>query len=101
MLARLKTKGFLDNAKYLEQIAVLNSKVNKLQLELKKITHLDNEDETLDQIEMLIDYFEKQSDPITEFDESAFEFLVEKIVIINQNELEFHVIGGLKFKEEI
>ena len=101
VLARLKTKGFLDNAKYLEQIAVLNSKVNKLQLELKKITHLDNEDETLDQIEMLIDYFEKQSDPITEFDESAFEFLVEKIVIINQNELEFHVIGGLKFKEEI
>lgn len=41
--------------------------------------HLDDEDETLDQIEMLIDYFEKQSDPITEFDESAFEFLVEKL----------------------
>lgn len=41
--------------------------------------HLDDEDETLDQIEMLIDYFEKQSDPITEFDESAFEFLVKKL----------------------
>ncbi len=101
VLARLKTKGFLDNAKYLEQTAELNAKVNKLQLELKKITHLDDEDETLDQIEMLIDYFEKQDVPITEFDESAFEFLINKIVIINQTKLEFHVIGGLKFTEKI
>ena len=101
VLARLKTKGFLDNAKYLEQIAELNVKVNKLQSELKKITHLDDEDETLDQIEMLIDYFEKMENTISEFDESAFEFLIEKFVVISQNELEFNVIGGLKFKEEI
>ena len=101
VLARLKTKGFLDNAKYLEQTSELNSKVNKLQLELKKITHLDDEDETLEQIEMLIDYFEKAETPISEFDESACEFLIEKIVVINQNELEFHVTGGLKLKENI
>lgn len=36
VLARLKTKGFLDNAKYLEQTSELNAKVNKLQSELKK-----------------------------------------------------------------
>jgi len=101
VLARLKTKGFLDNAKYLEQTAELNAKVNKLQSELKKLTHLDDEDETLDQIEMLIDYFEKREHSITDFDESAFEFLIEKIVVINQCELEFNLIGGLKFKEKI
>ena len=50
---------------------------------------------------MLIDYFEKKENPISEFDESAFENIVEKIVVINQNELEFHVIGELKFKELI
>ena len=70
-------------------------------MELKIITHLYNEDETLEQIEMLIDYFENKSDPISEFDESAFEFMIEKIVVINQNELEFHVMGGLKLKEKI
>ncbi len=101
VLARLKTKGFLDNAKYLEQTSELNAKINKLQSELKKITHLDDEDEVLDQIETLIDYFEKREHPITDFDEPAFEFLIEKIVVINQHELEFHVMGGLKFKEEI
>ena len=39
----------------------------------------------IDQIEMLIDFFEKQSKPITEFDESAFDSIVEKIVVINQH----------------
>mgnify|MGYP000007729752 CR=1 FL=1 len=37
VLARLKTKGFLDEAKYLEQIAELNSKINKLGREQHKI----------------------------------------------------------------
>lgn len=101
VLARLKTKGFLDNAKYLEQTAELTAKINKLQSELKKLTHSDDEDETLEHIEMLIDYFENQENFMTEFNESAFEFLIEKIVVINQNELEFHLIGGLNFKEEI
>ena len=68
---------------------------------LKKLTRSDDEDETIDQIEMLIDFFEKQSNPITEFDESTFEGIVEKIVVINQHELEFHLIGGLKFNEKI
>ncbi len=44
---------------------------------------------------------QKQCDPISKFDESAFEFMIEKIVVINQNELEFHIIGGLKFTEKI
>lgn len=101
VLARLKTKGFLDEAKYIEQTTELTAKINKLQTELKKLTRSDDKDETLEQIEMLIDFFEKQSKPITEFDESAFESIVEKIVVINQNELEFNLIGGLKFKEFI
>ena len=101
VLARLKTKGFLDEAKYIEQTAELTAKINKLQTELKKLTCSDDEDETLDQIEMLIDFFEKQDDPITKFEESEFESIVDKIVVINQHELEFHLIGGLKFKEKL
>ena len=101
VLARLKTKGFLDNAKYLEQTTELTAKISKLQSELKKLTRSDDEDETLEQIEMLIDFFENRKEPITEFEESAFENIVEKIVVINRNELEFHLIGGLKFTEKI
>ncbi len=55
----------------------------------------------LEQIEMLIDFFEKRENIMIDFDESAFENIVEKIVVIDQHELEFHLIGGLKFKEKI
>ena len=101
VLARLKTKGFLDESKYIEQTNELTAKINKLQTELKKLTCFDDEDETLDQIEMLIDFFEKRKTPMTEFEESTFESIVEKIVVIDQHELEFHLIGGLRFKEKI
>ena len=101
VLARLKTKGFLDEAKYIEQTTELTAKINKLQAELKKLTRSDDEDETLEQIEMLIDFFEKRDELITEFDESAFESIVEKIVVMDQHELEFCLIGGLRFKEKI
>lgn len=101
VLARLKTKGFLDEAKYIEQTNELNVKISKLQSELKKLTRSDNEDETLEQIEMLTDFFEKREKPMTEFEETTFESIVDKIVVKSQNELEFHLIGGLKFKEKI
>ena len=91
----------MDEAKYIEQTTELTAKINKLQAELKKFTRSDDEDETLDQIEMLIDFFERRDKPITEFEDLAFESIVEKIIVINQHELEFHLIGGLKFKEKI
>ena len=101
VLARLKTKGFLDEAKYIEQTTEFTAKINKLQAELKKLTRSDDEDETLDKIEILIDFFEKRDSPMTEFEETAFESIVDKIVVKSQHELEFHLIGGLKFEEKI
>lgn len=101
VLARLKTKGFLDEAKYIEQTTELTAKINKLQAELKKLTRSDDEDDTLDQIDMMIDFFGHMENPMKEFEESAFESIVDKIVVINQHKLEFHLIGGLKFKEKI
>ena len=48
----------MDEAKFIEQTTELTAKINKLQSELKKLTQSDDEDETLEQIEMLIDFFE-------------------------------------------
>ena len=101
VLARLKTKGFLDNAKYLEQTTALNSKIAKFQTEIKKLNVSDEDDETLEQLDMLIGYFEKRQKLMVEFEGSAFESIVDKIVVKDQNELEFHLIGGLELTEEI
>ena len=59
VLTRLKTKGFLEEAKFQTQTAELNTKISRLQRELKRLTQSDDEDETLDQIEMLTDFLQK------------------------------------------
>lgn len=101
ILARLKTKGFLDEAKYLEQTTELHAKLNKLNRELRKIAQSDEEDEVIDQMKEIASIIENGIDFMTEFDEVLFESLVEKIIVKSRNKLEFHLHGGLKFTERL
>ncbi|MEE5994392.1 MAG: recombinase family protein [Oscillospiraceae bacterium] len=101
VLASLVTKGFLSNQKYQEQSAGLQTRIAKLQKELSRLTHADDEDDVLEQISELINYFENHPDKMTEFDENAFNCIVEKIIVHTENELEFHLIGDFHFKEFI
>lgn len=101
VLARLKTKGFLDEAKYLEQTAELNSKINKFSREQRKIVRSDDEDDMIEQIKDIASIIENGMDLMTEFDEVLFESLIEKIIVKDQITLEFHLYGGLKFTERL
>lgn len=100
VIARLRTKGFMDEGKYQEQSKELNNKIRKLQAELKKITRSDDEDDVLEQLDMLIDYFEKREQIMISFEPETFDSMVDKITA-NQNELTFHLLGGLELKEKI
>ena len=100
VIARLRTKGFMDEGKYQEQTKELNNKIKKLQAELKKITRSDDEDDVLDQLDMLIDYFEKREHMMVSFEPETFDSMVDKITA-NQNELTFHLLGGIELKEKI
>ena len=99
VLARLKTKGFLDVSKYIEQVTEINAKIEKLNRELRKIVRCDDEDEMIEQIKEIASIIENGTDLMTEFDDVMFESLIEKIIVKNQTEFEFNLIGGLKFTE--
>lgn len=101
VLARLKTKGFLDEAKYLEQTVEINAKLNKLNRELRKTAQSDEEDEVINQMKEIASIIENGMDWMTEFDEILFESLVEKIIVKDQITLEFYLYGGLKFTERL
>lgn len=100
VIARLRTKGFMDEGKYQEQSKELNNKVRKLQAELKKITRSDDEDDIPEQLNMLIDYFEKRDQLMVSFESETFDSMVDRITA-NQNELTFHLLGGIELKEKI
>lgn len=101
MLTRLKTKGFLDDEKYLSQTAELNAKIEKMNREQRKIARSDDEDEAIEQVKEIASIIENGADFMTEFDEVMFASLVEKIVVKDQNTLEFYLYGGLKFTERL
>lgn len=100
VIARLRTKGFMDVGKHQEQTKELNNKVRKLQAELKKITRSDDEDDVLEQLDMLIDYFEKRDQLMVSFESETFDSMVDRITA-NQHELTFHLLGGIELKEKI
>ncbi len=100
VISRLRTKGFLDEKKYNEQFTSLENKKSRLERDLNKLSKADDEDETLEQLDTLIDCFEGRTAIITEFDDELFGMIVERIVV-RDNILEFHLISGLKFNEEI
>ena len=51
-------------------------------------------------MDMLIGYFEKREHIMIEFEPQTFEYLIDKI-IVKDNILGFHLMGGLIFTEEI
>lgn len=53
VLASLRTKGFISAEKYFEQTTELNRNIDRLQKEMKRLTKPDDEDETLEKINML------------------------------------------------
>ena len=65
-----------------------------------RILLIDDEDDILEQLDMLIDYFEKREHMMVSFEPETFDNMVDKITA-NQNELTFHLLGGLELKEKI
>ena len=101
VLARLKTKGFLDESKYIEQVTEINARIEKLSRELRKIVRCDDEDEMIEQIKEIASIIENGTDLMMGFDDVMFESLVDKIVVKNREEFEFNLVGSLKFTERI
>lgn len=100
VIARLRKRGFLDEKKYNEKLIEIESKMAKLDRELKKHTKTDSEDETLEHLDVLIDCFECQSSIMSGFNEKLFGMIVEKVIVRN-NMLDFSLISGIVFKEKI
>ena len=100
VLSRLRKKGFMDEKKYNEKLTELESQLARQERELKKTAKADNEDNTLEQLDILIDCIDSQSGILTEFNEETFRMIVESITV-QDTTLEFTLISNIKFKEKI
>ena len=100
MLDNLRTKGYLANDVYQTQAVEINNQIARLKnarqqtLQSKLLEMLTK----VKELKMRIDEIEE---PLEQFDEKLFGEIVTEMVLTNQDELTFTLIGGLKFTEVI
>lgn len=101
VIAKMRQKGFMTEEKYRNQTAQIDSKIMKLNQNLRRFFQKSSADFQIEQIEILIDIFEKMPQDTDRFDNELFSLITEKMIITDNEKIEFQLIGGLKFTERI
>ena len=101
VLTRLRSKGFLDEKRFLEQTTSLQHKINRHQKKLRDITKSEDDDRQFEMLKEVAVIIEKAPNLLVNFDAELFETLIEKIIVTNQTTLKFYLYGGLQFTEEL
>lgn len=97
VLNQLRGKGYLDDIMFTQQTDELNVKIDALQIKRRALLKHDECDSSLTDTQALAEIMET-SVPLTEFDETAFASIVEKITADNKKLL-FRLKGGLELLE--
>lgn len=100
ILSRLKSKGTIDSAFYIEKNNMIIKQINQLKKQYKESMNLQDNKEIYN-TEKIINIIKSQKGYIEYFDEKIFSEIVEKIIIISSNEIVFQLINGLKLTEYI
>ena len=101
VLTRLRSKGFLDEKKFLEQTTALQSKISRQQKKLCDVTKSEDDDQQTDKLKEVATTIENAPNLLTNFNAELFDVLVEKITVTDRKTIKFHLHGGLIFTEEI
>ncbi len=100
VITRLHTSGILNTTDYSMQTSEILNKISELRTERKKKLGEDENDVMLDDMKnlnkILIELELK-----SKFDSELFSQVVEKIVVDDNTQLTFYLIGGLRFTEKI
>lgn len=99
-ISQLYEKKILSDKDYIEKTNELEGRIGKLRADRRKLLAEDKQTEYLDELNELdkaVQRYENQQI----FDPELFENIVHKIVVEDNGDLSFHLLGGLQFKERI
>jgi DNA invertase Pin-like site-specific DNA recombinase len=101
ILARLKSKGYMDSAVFMEQTNEINQKIISLRAKRRNLLEKDEDDSAITDVKNLIAIIEDGRPVQQGFDEPLFHGVVDKIVAVSQEEIRFRLIGGLELTERL
>lgn len=100
VVARLHTNGVLNATDFATQSSVISNRINALRLDRKKALADDEDDELIDTLKSLDDLLMEYVQG-TPFDQGLFEQIVQRITVVDNARLTFHLIGGLALTEQV
>lgn len=100
LLSRLRTDGLIDTESYGQRINGVNAKLAECKHRRRLLSEAADDTATLDKLRQLM---RMMSDAAlaTEFDETLFEDIVEKVLVDSQEQIRFRLLGGLTLTEQI
>lgn len=101
VLNRLRSKGYMDSAIFIEQVNSLNSKINELRHTRRLVLNQDDEDQMISETRNLIAIVDDGISVLKYFDEILFSSIVNQIIVPAQDRLTFRLIGGLELIESL
>lgn len=101
VLARLKSKGYVDSALYLSQMDELDHKLRDLRRLRRKIMELADGGQTIRVTEAMLDYLEDNSQWHGKVTPELFENLVEQITIVSAEQAKFKLLNSLEVVETV
>lgn len=97
----LMTKGILDPGFTQMEIARVNKEIENLKDEFESLTQYIGRDTTkIAELEKLIKICSRK-EPFTTFNDDQFSQTVDKVIVLNRDEVEFHLKCGLHLKERL
>ena len=100
LLAELKQQGLVDPDLFLSRRNGLAEQLRAVKLEKERFLS-DEEDQTLQQTQELLEVLGSGPDFLNTFDGELFHEFVEKIIVENGQRLRFRLINGLELTETI
>lgn len=99
VLVRLQSKGYVDSALYLSQMQEIDCRVKELRGQRRRILELTGEDGQIRATEAMLDYLEVSSELLDELTEDIFETLIEKVIVVSEEQLKICLYNGLELSE--
>lgn len=100
VVARLHTNGVLNATDFAAQSSVISNKINALRLDRKKALAEDEDDELIYTLKSLDDFLARYV-PGTPFSQALFEEIIQRITVVDNSKLTFHLVGELAFTKQI
>ena len=100
LLAELKQQGLVDPDLFISRRNGLAEQLRAVKLEKERLL-ADEEDQTLQQTQELLEVLASGPDFLDAFDGELFHELVEKIIVENGQRLRFRLVNGLELTETI